>query len=94
MPADRRLAVERGVGLSGFRSWLAHKRDVSVLRIRSARHGIRTEQEDPTMKVMNVVDPHKGSHTATMLDRERELRRIKVPAGGGQLAELLEWARR
>ena len=34
------------------------------------------------MNVMIGVDPHKGSHTATMLDRdERELRRIKVRAG-------------
>ena len=34
------------------------------------------------MDVMIGVDPHKGSHTATMLDRgERELRRIKVRAG-------------
>jgi hypothetical protein len=48
---------------------------------RSARHGFPTEHEDPTMKVMIGVDPHKGSHTATMLDRhERELRRIKVRA--------------
>jgi transposase len=54
--------------------------------------GIRTEQEDPTMKVMIGVDPHKGSHTATMLDRhEHELRQIKVRAGGRQVAELLEW---
>src|SRR6478609_747593 len=45
------------------------------------------------MKVMIGVDPHKGSHTATMLDRrEHELRRIKVRAGGRQVAELLEWA--
>jgi hypothetical protein len=45
------------------------------------------------MDVMIGVDPHKGSHTATMLDRaERELTRIKVRAGRGQLAELLEWA--
>ncbi len=34
------------------------------------------------MEVMIGVDPHKGSHTATMLDRaERELARIKVRAG-------------
>ena len=33
------------------------------------------------MDVMIGVDPHKGSHTATMLDRgEHELRRIKVRA--------------
>ena len=45
------------------------------------------------VEVLIGVDPHKGSHTATMLDRaERELARIKVRAGGGQVAELLEWA--
>ena len=45
------------------------------------------------MEVMIGVDPHKGSHTATMLDRgERELTRITVRAGGRQVAELLEWA--
>ena len=45
------------------------------------------------MEVMIGVDLHKGSHTATMLDRdERELARIKVRAGVRQVAELLEWA--
>ena len=45
------------------------------------------------MEVMIGVDPHKGSHTATLLDRgERELARTKVRAGGRQVAELLEWA--
>ena len=45
------------------------------------------------MEVMIGIDPHKGSHTATMLDRtERELRRIKVRAGRRQVDELLEWA--
>ena len=45
------------------------------------------------MDVMIGVDPHKGSHTATMLDAtERELRRITVRSGGRQLEQLLEWA--
>ena len=45
------------------------------------------------MDVMIGIDPHKGSHTATMLDRhEHEVQRIKVRAGGHQVAELLEWA--
>jgi transposase len=43
-------------------------------------------------KVMIGVDPHKGSHTATMLDRsEGELRRITVRSGRRQLEQLLEW---
>jgi transposase len=45
------------------------------------------------MDVMIGVDPHKGSHTATMLDRaERELTRITVRAGRRQVEQLLEWA--
>jgi len=45
------------------------------------------------MEVIIGVDPHKGSHTATMLDRgQRELRRITVRAGCRQVAELLAWA--
>jgi transposase len=45
------------------------------------------------MEVMIGVDPHKASHTTTMLDRgERELRGIKVRAGARQVSELLEWA--
>jgi transposase len=45
------------------------------------------------MKVMIGVDPHKGSHTATMLDRhEHEVRRITVRSGERQVAALLAWA--
>ena len=45
------------------------------------------------MDVMIGVDPHKGSHTATMLDRrQRELRQLTVRAGRRQVVELLAWA--
>ena len=45
------------------------------------------------MEVMIGIDPHKRSHTATMLDRrQRELRRITVRAGRRQVVELLAWA--
>jgi transposase len=45
------------------------------------------------MEVMIGVDPHKGSHTATMLDgSEREITRITVRAGRRQVEQLLEWA--
>ena len=45
------------------------------------------------MNVMIGVDPHKGSHTATMLDRhEDEVRRITVRAGDRLVADLLMWA--
>jgi transposase len=45
------------------------------------------------MDVMIGVDPHKRSHTASMLDRgQRELRQITVRAGDRQVVELLEWA--
>ena len=45
-------------------------------------------------EVMIGVDPHKRSHTATMLDRaERELRTDHgAGCGRRQVAELLEWA--
>ena len=44
-------------------------------------------------EVMIGVDPHKGSHTATMLDGAAgELKRLKVLAGDGQVGELLAWA--
>jgi hypothetical protein len=44
------------------------------------------------MEVMIGIDPHKGSHTAAMLDRRRrELRQITVSAGHRQVAELLAW---
>ena len=45
------------------------------------------------MDVMIGIDPHKRSHTATMLDRrQRELRQITVRSGSRQLVELLAWA--
>src|SRR5215207_3859418 len=45
------------------------------------------------MEVMIGIDPHKGSHTAAMLDRrQHELRQITVRAGQRQVAELLAWA--
>jgi transposase len=45
------------------------------------------------MDVMIGIDPHKGSHTATMLDRdEQELRVVTVRSGRRQVIELLEWA--
>jgi hypothetical protein len=87
--------------------WLSNEvsacRDLAVVRLtrgpcRSFESGVLAavptdRQEDPTMDVMIGVDPHKGSHTATMLDRaERELPRIKVRTGCRQVAELLEWA--
>jgi transposase len=45
------------------------------------------------MDVMIGIDPHKRSHTASMLDRrQRELRQITVRAGDRQVVELLAWA--
>src|SRR5689334_4628612 len=94
MPADRGLACERGVGLSGSRSWCGSQEGrVGPSNQECSPRVPTTGQEDPTMKVMIGVDPHKGSHTATMLDwRQRELRRITVRAGSGQVGELLAWA--
>jgi hypothetical protein len=45
------------------------------------------------MDVMIGVDPHKGSHTATMIDvADNELRRITVRSSRRQFHEPLEWA--
>src|SRR3954447_21033044 len=45
------------------------------------------------MDVMIGVDPHKRSHTASMIDGgQRELRQITLRASRRQVAELLEWA--
>jgi transposase len=45
------------------------------------------------MDVMIGVDPHKGSHTASMIDSgQRELRQITVRSSCRQVDELLAWA--
>lgn len=47
------------------------------------------------MAVMIGVDPHKGSHTAVVIDRdESELARVTVRATRRQVDELLAWASR
>jgi transposase len=47
------------------------------------------------MAVMIGVDPHKGSHTAVVIDRdESELARVTVRATRRQVDELLAWAAR
>lgn len=39
------------------------------------------------------IDPHKGSHTAAVLDRDEELRgQLRVEAGGRQRDQLLAFA--
>ena len=45
------------------------------------------------MAVMIGVDPHKGSHTAVVVDgTEAALAQIRVRTGPAQLDRLLEWA--
>jgi transposase len=45
------------------------------------------------MAVMIGVDPHKGSHTAVVIDRDEvELASIRVRSSGRQVGELLAWA--
>jgi transposase len=44
-------------------------------------------------EVIIGIDPHKGSHTAVVLDRdERVLGRLRVKASAGQLDQLRRWA--
>jgi transposase len=46
------------------------------------------------VKVMIGVDPHKGSHTAVVVDgAEAELARLKVRSSRDQARRLLEWAK-
>src|ERR1700757_5508191 len=43
--------------------------------------------------VMIGVDPHKGSHTAVVIDRaERTLGEVRVRASASQVQRLLAWA--
>ena len=64
------LAFERGVGLSGSRRGVAHERDVSASFESGVLAAVPTnDRRTQMMEVMIGVDPHKGSHTATMLDR-------------------------
>ena len=46
------------------------------------------------MAVALGVDPHKGSHTAVVLDEhETVLGQLRVRSGPEQLARLAEWAK-
>jgi hypothetical protein len=45
------------------------------------------------MSVMIGIDPHKGSHTAVVINSDEVvIDAIRVRASAGQLAELQEWA--
>ena len=45
------------------------------------------------MSVMIGIDPHKGSHTAVVIDSDEVvIDQVRVKASGGQLAELQSWA--
>jgi hypothetical protein len=51
--------------------------------------------EGAVMTVMIGVDPHKGSHTAVVVDEtEQALGELKVRSGPSQLERLLAWAQR
>ena len=45
--------------------------------------------------VMIGIDPHKGSHTAFVIDaREKQLASLRVRASAQQAQQLLDWAGR
>jgi len=47
------------------------------------------------MSVMIGIDPHKGSHTAVVIDPDEVvIEEIRVPASANQVGELQEWASR
>ena len=72
-------------------AWLERGESTST-RIRLARYGSGCRQKGHAM-VMIGIDPHKGSHTAVVIDRdERVVDQIRVRASNGQTGELCECA--
>jgi transposase len=64
--------------------------------IRSAHRGNTLGRPDKEVRMFVIgIDPHKGSHTAAVLDAEEELLgELRVDAGHGQCDELLAFAGR
>jgi transposase len=61
-------------------------------RIRSARRGVPFLSEEDFVFVIGI-DPHKGSHTAAVIDRDEQLvGELSVIADRRQRARLLAWA--
>jgi transposase len=73
-------------------AWLERGESIST-RIRLARCGLHRERKGNVMDVMIGIDPHKGSHTAVVVDSDEVvIDEIRVKATANQLVELQEWA--
>jgi hypothetical protein len=70
LPTGRWLAFERSGRPSGSRCGVARNRREQSTLIRSARRGINhwLSHEEGFVFIIGI-DPHKGSHTAAVLDR-------------------------
>ena len=86
VPACRALAV----------AWLERGATADRSGIRHARHGSRRNASGKGQSmaaVMIGVDPHKGSHTAVVIDQaEMVLGEVRVRASAAQVQRLLAWA--
>src|SRR5512146_1486382 len=86
VPARRALAV----------AWLERGATADRSGIRHARHGSRRSSSGKGQSmaaVMIGVDPHKGSHTAVVIDQaEMALDQVKIQACAAQAERLLAWA--
>ena len=72
---------------------VARKRREHNSRIRFARRGLRIREKGQSMSVMIGIDPHKGSHTAVVIDPDEVvISQIRVRASANQVGELQEWA--
>ncbi len=93
-----RTIQRRLSSLSSMYSYLLARGDVAVnpvpkgLSTRRARDRSRCRQKGHVM-VMVGIDPHKGSHTAVVIDRdEKVIDEIGVRTSTGQARELQRWA--
>src|SRR5260221_8919390 len=96
LPAACGLALERGVSLSVLAvAWLKRGASASRSVIRHARHVLRSPRAWSVLMaaVMIGVDPHKGSHTAVVIDAaEVPLGQLRVCACAAQADKLVAWA--
>src|SRR5258708_2683854 len=96
LPAACGLALERGVSLSVLAvAWLKRGESASRSVIRHARHVLCSPRAWSVLMaaVMIGVDPHKGSHTAVVIDAaEVPLGQLRVCACAAQADKLVAWA--
>ncbi len=78
--------------MSSAVAWL-ERGECTSTPIRFARCGPRVERKGNEMSVMIGIDPHKGSHTAVVVDdSEVVIDQIRVKTTADQLGQLRAWA--